>query len=180
MNLTDIDVIRELLYKNGFRFSKSMGQNFLTSAWVPEDIAESAGLDENTGVLEIGPGIGCLTAELSMRAGKVVSVELDRRLMPVLAETLAGCDNTQVVFGDILKMDLSEIVKNRRTAAGPTRIAIRLPSQLPRQHAAAMGKARLHTTTPLTINTTAPAKLEARLSTLEVAEASIRPMRKIQ
>lgn len=112
MNLTDIDVIRELLYKNGFRFSKSMGQNFLTSAWVPEEIAESAGLDENTGVLEIGPGIGCLTAELSKRAGKVVSVELDRRLMPVLAETLAGCDNTQVVFGDILKMDLSEIIKN--------------------------------------------------------------------
>ena len=67
MNLTDIDVIRELLYKNGFRFSKSMGQNFLTSAWVPEEIAESAGLDENTGVLEIGPGIGCLTAELSKR-----------------------------------------------------------------------------------------------------------------
>ena len=65
MELTDYQDIRELLARHGFRFSKSMGQNFLTAAWVPERIAESAGLDENTGVLEIGPGIGCLTVQLS-------------------------------------------------------------------------------------------------------------------
>ena len=64
MNLTDYSEIRSLLARHGFRFSKALGQNFLTAAWVPEDIAEAAGLDENTGVLEIGPGVGCLTREL--------------------------------------------------------------------------------------------------------------------
>ncbi|MDO4991221.1 MAG: 16S rRNA (adenine(1518)-N(6)/adenine(1519)-N(6))-dimethyltransferase RsmA [Eubacteriales bacterium] len=110
MNLTDYKEIRALLEKHGFRFSKSLGQNFLTAAWVPEDIAEAAGLDEQTGVLEIGPGVGCLTRELSRRAGKVVSVELDRSLRPVLAETLTGCENVEVVFGDILKQDLPALL----------------------------------------------------------------------
>ena len=70
MNLTDYNEIRALLNRHKFRFSKSMGQNFLTAAWVPEDIAASAMLDEDTGVLEIGPGVGCLTQELSKRAGR--------------------------------------------------------------------------------------------------------------
>ena len=74
MRLTNINDIKELLGRHGFRFSKSMGQNFLTAAWVPEDIADSAELDENTGVLEVGPGIGCLTEQLSMRAGRVLAV----------------------------------------------------------------------------------------------------------
>ena len=106
MNLTDYNQIRDLLTRHGFRFSKSLGQNFLTASWVPERIAESAGIDQSTAVLEIGPGIGCLTVELSRRAGKVLSVELDRSLMPVLAETLSGCDNTEVLFADVLKTDL--------------------------------------------------------------------------
>ena len=110
MNLTDYKEIRALLEKHGFRFTKALGQNFLTAAWVPEDIAEAAGLDERTGVLEIGPGVGCLTRELSRRAGKVVSVELDRSLRPVLAETLAGCENVEVVFGDILKQDIPALL----------------------------------------------------------------------
>ena len=110
MNLTDYKEIRALLERHGFRFSKALGQNFLTAAWVPEDIAEAAGLDEQTGVLEIGPGVGCLTRELSKRAGKVVSVELDRSLRPVLAETLAGCENVEVVFGDILKQDIPALL----------------------------------------------------------------------
>ena len=110
MNLTDYKEIRALLEKHGFRFSKALGQNFLTAAWVPEDIAEAAGLDEHTGVLEIGPGVGCLTRELSKRAGKVVSVELDRSLRPVLAETLTGCENVEVVFGDILRQDIPALL----------------------------------------------------------------------
>ena len=93
MDLTNINDIKALLARHGFRFSKSMGQNFLTAAWVPEDIADSAGIDKDTGVLEIGPGIGCLTEQLSMRAGKVVSVEIDKALKPVLRETLGGCEN---------------------------------------------------------------------------------------
>ena len=84
MNLTELRDIKALLARHGFRFSKSMGQNFLIADWVPRDIAEAAGLDESCAVLEIGPGIGCLTRELAGRAGKVVSVELDRSLLPIL------------------------------------------------------------------------------------------------
>ena len=113
MNLTDYNEIRALLARHKFRFSKSMGQNFLTAAWVPEEIAASAGLDEHTGVLEVGPGVGCLTKELSERAGKVVSVELDKALKPVLAETLADCENVEIVFGDVLKQDLPALVEER-------------------------------------------------------------------
>ena len=111
MNLTDIDQIKALLGRHGFHFSKSMGQNFLTASWVPEDIAESALLDENTGVLEVGPGIGCLTRELSRRAGKVLSVELDKALKPILAETLTDCENVELLFGDVLKQDLSALAE---------------------------------------------------------------------
>ena len=106
MELTNSKDIRELLGRHGFRFSKSMGQNFLTAAWVPERIANSALLDENTGVLEVGPGIGCLTEQLSRRAGKVLAVELDKALKPVLAETLRDCGNVELIFGDVLKQDL--------------------------------------------------------------------------
>ena len=106
MNLTNYDEIRALLARHGFRFSKSLGQNFLIADWVPRQIAESAELDEQTGVLEIGPGVGCLTVQLSERAGKVLSVELDKSLMPVLAETLTGHENVEVLFGDILKQDI--------------------------------------------------------------------------
>ena len=111
MELTNSKDIRELLGRHGFRFSKSMGQNFLTAAWVPESIAEGALLDENTGVLEVGPGIGCLTEQLSKRAGKVLAVELDKALKPVLAETLRDCGNVEVIFGDVLKQDLPKLVK---------------------------------------------------------------------
>ena len=111
MELTNINEIKELLSRHGFRFSKSMGQNFLTAAWVPRDIADSAELDEGTGVLEVGPGIGCLTKQLSLRAGKVLSVELDNALRPILAETLSECENVEVIFGDVLKQDIPSLVK---------------------------------------------------------------------
>ena len=84
MNLCNEKDIRELLGRHGFRFSKSMGQNFLIDPQIPADIAASSGADGQCGVLEIGPGIGPLTAELAQRAGKVVSVELDKSLLPVL------------------------------------------------------------------------------------------------
>jgi len=110
MDLCDIGQIRSLLSGQGFRFSKSMGQNFLTAAWVPERIAAEAGPDKETGVLEVGPGIGCLTVQLSRLAGKVVAIELDKALKPVLEETLRGCENTEVLFGDVLKLNIAEIV----------------------------------------------------------------------
>ena len=113
MNLTNLADIRALLARHDFRFSKSLGQNFLTAAWVPADIADASGADEHTGVLEVGSGIGCLTEQLAQRAGKVVSVELDERLRPVLAETLAGYENVELVFGDVLALDLPQLVAER-------------------------------------------------------------------
>jgi len=114
MNLTDYNEIRALLARHKFRFSKSMGQNFLTAAWVPEDIAASAVLDAETGVLEIGPGIGCLTRELSRRAGRVLSVELDKALKPILAETLSDRENVDLVFGNVLKQDLPALLEEHQ------------------------------------------------------------------
>ncbi len=119
MDLCSIKQIKELLSRNGFRFSKSMGQNFLTASWVPERIAEKAGLDAQTGVLEIGPGIGCLTVQLAERAGKVLCVELDNALQPVLGETLAEYGNTEVVYGDALRMDLAELTGQKLAGLRP-------------------------------------------------------------
>ena len=111
MNLTDINEIKALLGRHGFRFSHSMGQNFLCRAWVPENIALEADIDDETGVLEVGPGIGCLTVHLSRGAKKVRSVELDTALVPILGETLRGCDNVEVVFSDVMKLNLPEFVR---------------------------------------------------------------------
>ena len=113
MKLTDSEYIRELLGRHGFRFSKSLGQNFLTAAWVPEDIAAAGVPEEGMGVLEVGPGIGCLTRELSKRAERVVSIELDKALKPILAETLADCKNVEVLFGDALKLDLAALAEEK-------------------------------------------------------------------
>lgn len=113
MKLTDSEYIRELLGRHGFRFSKSLGQNFLTAAWVPEDIAAAGVPEEGMGVLEVGPGIGCLTRELSKRAERVVSIELDKALKPILAETLANCKNVEVLFGDALKLDLAALAEEK-------------------------------------------------------------------
>lgn len=119
MELTNIYDIRALLDRHGFRFSKALGQNFLIADWVPCNIADSAMLGADVGVLEIGPGIGCLTNELSQRAGKVVSVELDKSLKPILAETLADLDNVTVVYGDILKQDVTALVSEHFSGLRP-------------------------------------------------------------
>ena len=111
MNLTNLADIRALLARHDFRFSKSLGQNFLTAAWVPADIADASGADEHTGVLEVGPGIGVLTYELSQVSKKVVTIELDKRLLPVLDETLADCDNVKVINDDVMKIDLHRVIE---------------------------------------------------------------------
>ena len=110
MNLCDYSEVTRLLNAHGFRFSKSMGQNFLIDPEVPERIADSAGLSDACGVLEIGPGIGALTAQLCERAGSVVAIELDKRLVPVLADTLSEFDNVSVLNGDIMKMDVNALI----------------------------------------------------------------------
>ncbi|MBE6961491.1 MAG: ribosomal RNA small subunit methyltransferase A [Ruminococcaceae bacterium] len=110
MNLCDFDTIQQLLLRHGFKFSKSMGQNFLIDGNVPVAIAEASEADETCGVLEIGPGIGALTTQLARRAGKVVSIELDRDLLPVLQETLVAHDNVEVISGDALRLDLRTLI----------------------------------------------------------------------
>ncbi len=111
--------VRALLDRHGFRFSKSMGQNFLIVPQVPMDIAEASGAAQDSGVLEIGPGIGVLTTQLARRAGKVVAVELDRALLPVLAETLSPFENVEVVPGDIMKLDLEELMRDKFSGFTP-------------------------------------------------------------
>lgn len=109
-NLSDISVIKKILSEHGFTFSKSLGQNFLINPTVCPRMAEACGADCDTGVLEIGAGIGVLTAELAKRAKKVVSLELDTRLIPVLAETLGEFSNVEVLNADVLKLDLNKLI----------------------------------------------------------------------
>ena len=119
MDLCDIREIKSLLARHGFHFSKSMGQDFLIQSWVPRDIAAASGAEPGVGVLEIGPGIGPLTDRLAGLADRVAAVELDRSLLPVLAETMAGRDNVEIVPGDILKLDIPALVGEKLAGLTP-------------------------------------------------------------
>ena len=119
MRLTSPAELKALLERHGFRFSKALGQNFLIEPSVPRRIAEASGADENTLALEVGPGVGCLTSELARRAKKVVAIELDNALRGVLAETLGGLENVEIVWGDAAKLDLAALVRERAGALRP-------------------------------------------------------------
>lgn len=110
-NLTDINVIRGLCERHGFSFSKSLGQNFLINPSVCPKIAEMGNAKKGFGVIEIGTGFGVLTKELALRADKVVAVEIDSRLLPVLDETLSELDNIRIINADVLKTDLHQVIK---------------------------------------------------------------------
>ncbi|MDD6478486.1 MAG: 16S rRNA (adenine(1518)-N(6)/adenine(1519)-N(6))-dimethyltransferase RsmA [Oscillospiraceae bacterium] len=112
MNLANINEIEKLLSKEGFSFKKSLGQNFLINPDVCPAMAEAV-CDSDTGILEIGPGIGVLTAETAKRAKRVVAIELDERLRPILKKTLGEFSNTEVVFGDAMKLDLKALIKEK-------------------------------------------------------------------
>ncbi len=126
MNLSDINTVRSLLAKNGFTFKKSLGQNFLINPEVCPAMANAA-CDENTGVLEIGPGFGVLTAELSRVARRVVAIELDERLKKVLPETLADCKNVEIIYGDALKLDLRALIKEHFADCERVAVCANLP-----------------------------------------------------
>lgn len=111
MKLTDLSTIKALCAAHGFSFSKGLGQNFIVNPGVCPKIADAAGIDETMGALEIGPGFGVLTQELARRAGKVVAVEIDKRLPPLLAETLAAFGNVTIVEGDVLELDLAALLQ---------------------------------------------------------------------
>ncbi len=110
-NLTNISVVRDILSRHGFTFSKALGQNFIVNPAICPRIAEEGGAKSGCGVIEIGTGIGVLTAELAKRADKVVAIEIDTRLMPVLAETLSEFDNVKIINDDVLKVDLKKIIE---------------------------------------------------------------------
>lgn len=109
-DLTNINNVREILGRHGFQFTKALGQNFLIDSEVPARIVRESGIDKSCGVIEVGPGMGTLTAQLSEAAAKVVSVELDKTLAPVLKETLSGHDNIKIIYDDILKIDIGQLI----------------------------------------------------------------------
>lgn len=126
-NLCDYKTINKILTKYGFTFSKALGQNFLVDDNVCPNMAASLNADSTTGVLEIGPGIGVLTKELCKVAGKVVSIELDKRLYPVLAETLGNYDNFELVEGDVMKLNLREIIDEKFSGYKSVKVCANLP-----------------------------------------------------
>ncbi len=111
MELSNIGTIKDILGRHGFTFSKSLGQNFLINPSVCPKMAEQSGAKKGVGVIEVGPGIGVLTCQLAERADRVVAIELDKRLLPVLDETLAEYDNVKIINDDILKIDLKKLIK---------------------------------------------------------------------
>ena len=113
IDVCDIQIMKPLLAEHGFHFSKAKGQNFLIARWVPERIAEDSGVDAAAGVLEIGPGVGPLTQQLCLRAGKVCAVEVDQRLKPILRQTVGGFDNLEIIWDDILKQDIKALVAEK-------------------------------------------------------------------
>ena len=119
INVCDIQVMKPLLAEHGFHFSKAKGQNFLIASWVPEQIAEDAGVCSDVGVLEIGPGIGPLTQQLCRRAGKVCAVEVDKRLAPILKQTVGEFDNLEIVWDDVLKQDIPALVSQKLPGLSP-------------------------------------------------------------
>ncbi len=110
-NLSDPNIIKDVMTRHGFSFSKSLGQNFIIDPNVCPRIVEESEIDECTGVIEIGTGIGVLTAEIAKKAAKVVCIELDGRLLPVLKETLSDFDNITVINDDVLKVDLHKLIE---------------------------------------------------------------------
>lgn len=126
MNLSDINTVRLLLHKNGFSFKKSLGQNFLINPDVCPAMAKAA-CDKQTGVIEIGPGIGVLTAELSACAKRVVSVELDERLKRILTVTLADCKNVEIIYGDVMKIDLRKLISEKLSDCERVAVCANLP-----------------------------------------------------
>lgn len=126
MELTDAGEIEKLLARHRFRSTRTMGQNFLAAAWVPPRIAEEAGITADDGVLEVGPGLGALTAELARRARSVAAVELDEKLAPVLRETLGEYPSVSVTYGDALKLDLPALCAGK-LGARPWKVCANIP-----------------------------------------------------
>ena len=130
MNLYSPRTIKQLKEKYGFRFAKGLGQNFLTDPSVPEAMVEGSGIGPQDLVIEIGPGIGVLTEAAAQAAGRVVAIEVDQRLLPILDETLREYDNIEVICADVLKTDLAQLIQRQTREHGLTG-AVRIIGNLP-------------------------------------------------
>lgn len=106
-------VVKEIIEKHGFRFSKSLGQNFLIDGNIIDKIIEGSNINAGDGIIEIGPGIGTLTQKLCENAEKVVAIELDNNLLPILEETLGDYNNVEIIHGDVLKVDLHQLIREK-------------------------------------------------------------------
>ncbi|MDD3169944.1 MAG: 16S rRNA (adenine(1518)-N(6)/adenine(1519)-N(6))-dimethyltransferase RsmA [Eubacteriales bacterium] len=131
MKLYSPSTINELKKRHGFRLSKSLGQNFLTDKNIIDTIIEKSNIGEKDLVIEIGPGIGVLTAAAAEEAGKVIAIEIDRNLIPILKETLREYDNIEIINSDVLKTDLKEILEQNREIRGQKTGGIKLLGNLP-------------------------------------------------
>lgn len=127
MDLYDYNTVKRILSKHGFTFSKALGQNFLIDPDVCPNMVQALNADENTGVIEIGPGIGVLTKELCRSAGTVVSLELDKRLIPVLSETLGEYGNLEIINADVMKLDLQALIKDKFKNCNSVKVCANLP-----------------------------------------------------
>ena len=127
MRIADYSVTKEVLERHGFTFKKSFGQNFLTDTNILQKIVDTAEIDDQVNVIEIGPGIGALTEFLAERAAQVMAFEIDHRLVPILADTLRDFDNVTVVNEDILKVDLAQHIQNFKNPDLPIKVVANLP-----------------------------------------------------
>lgn len=127
LNISNKSQTQQILSKYGFKFKKSLGQNFLIEPKILDKIVDTAEIDLKTGVVEIGPGIGALTQKLAERAGKVVAIEIDQRLIPILDETLTGLSNIKVICGDVLMMSLKTIIKEELSDFEKVKVVANLP-----------------------------------------------------
>lgn len=126
-DLSNISVVKEILKKNNFNFSKSFGQNFIIDPFVCPSMADACMQSSSDGVIEIGPGIGTLTVQLAEKFKKVVAIELDKRLIPILNENLSDFDNVEVIQNDVLKTDLNEIINSKFSDCEQVSICANLP-----------------------------------------------------
>ena len=166
MDLTNYKEVTALLERHGFRFSKSLGQNFLTAAWVPRRIAEEALIAPGDGVLEVGPGVGCLTVELAEKAERVLALELDERLRGVLSETLSEHPNVSVVFADAVKADLRSLC-GEYFGGRPVRVCANLPYNVTSPLLTAFLKAGCFESVTVMVQKEVAARLCARPGTAE-------------
>lgn len=172
IDVCDIQVMKPLLAFHGFHFSKAKGQNFLIARWVPEQIAAESFVDGNTGVLEIGPGIGSLTQQLCRSAGKVCAVELDTRLEPILAQTVGEFSNLEILWDDVLKQDVAALVKRQFPGLRPIACA-NLPYYITTPILTALLEARCFDTITVMVQKEVALRMAARPGTGDYGTFSI-------